>query len=283
MLPDPKSKDGQITKATKLPPAISDMCSALAATATAKATDKDPIGLLQDAADPASQYNIFLLNSTVPAREDWQSLKELLAPSIQKRELPQIRLSRRERLRLAVNLACSVLQFHGSWLKEDWQTDDILFRIDQYQGYGQTSSQYKDVYSPCLCLRLSDTELGAKPSSNNPALSPTSPYSSPIQKEPLFPLGVALIELSLGYTLSDFSSNPDHERGIMASLTSTRHYIQSVNDESGMVYGEVVKKCLFWPDSSTTQLDDAEFQEAMFSSVVVPLVKGLRDFENREF
>ncbi|OQE11331.1 hypothetical protein PENFLA_c072G05455 [Penicillium flavigenum] len=33
----------------------------------------------------------------------------------------------RHRLRLAVNLACSVLQFHRSWLKAQWRARDIMF------------------------------------------------------------------------------------------------------------------------------------------------------------
>ncbi|KAJ5691564.1 hypothetical protein N7488_012299 [Penicillium malachiteum] len=36
-------------------------------------------------------------------------------------------LTQKQRLRFAVNLACSVLQFHGSWLKTHWRAKDILF------------------------------------------------------------------------------------------------------------------------------------------------------------
>jgi hypothetical protein len=68
---------------------------------------------------------------------------------------------------------------------------------------------------------------------------------------------------------------------VVENLTTVSRYIRSVYDESETRYGEVVKNCLFWTNTTNMELDDGGFQEAMFTSIIMPLLEDLRVFGNR--
>jgi hypothetical protein len=101
--------------------------------------------------------------------------------------------------------------------------------------------------------------------------------SSLIPNQILFPLGLALVELSLCQTLDDLRSTIDDDAvDTVARLKTVSRNLPLVRDESGMAYAKVVKKCLHWSETEDVNLDSVEFQEAMFHSVINPLVDDLR-------
>ncbi|RJE18214.1 hypothetical protein PHISCL_09451 [Aspergillus sclerotialis] len=179
----------------------------------------------------------------------------------------QCLLSRRERLSLAVNPACSVFKYHGSWLKSDWGTKDILL-------IRQQDNQSISAHCAWLSLRLSEHL-------QSPNSSPNLWYgNNHDDNHPLFPLGLALIKLSLGCTLakqevSDGSNDGDD----VASFGTAHQYIRFAHGESGR-YADVVKRCLFWTDTADAELDDEHFQETMFVSIIMPLLDDLKAFED---
>jgi hypothetical protein len=170
-------------------------------------------------------------------------------------------LSRRDRLYLAAVLACGVLQLYGSWLKRQWGTKDVLFAQDSHHDF--TNFEH-----PYLAWRVSN-------SSNYVSAIPST--SNRIYNEILLPLAVALIELSLGKTISALYRSEDH-----GPTERERHFntgtrvLRFVYCESGTNYGDVVKQCLYWPRDKGERFEDPRFDESIFDTVISPL---LRDFD----
>ncbi|KAF9895258.1 hypothetical protein FE257_000160 [Aspergillus nanangensis] len=257
--PGPTSA-GNIPEEPTLPQII-DMCSSLASLSVQNASHH-PLGLLIDKTQATAQHKVYVTNP-MSRGEGFRSLKDLLAarqsPSLVYGQNP---FSRRERLRLAANLASNVLVFHGSWLKSDWMTDDILV----------PSAASLQLRSPFIPLPL--TLLGA----DIPA--PSSSPNALIQNEILFPLGLALTELSLCRTLEDLRIAADQDQ-----ISTTTHFktvsrcLQSVYDESGLRYGDAVQKCLFWSETREIDMDSIEFQGIVFHAIVKPLLEELQAWE----
>ncbi|KAL3450075.1 hypothetical protein BJX65DRAFT_305537 [Aspergillus insuetus] len=149
-------------------------------------------------------------------------------------------LSWRDRLYLATVLVCSILQLHGSWLKQGWGTTDVLFATDPQHGHALLDHPY-----------LVWPVTGPKPQ------DPSTGGRNRIQNEILLPLAIALIELSLGriiaalYRVEDESPDESQTRFNTASRVLNK--------------GEC--------------FEDSQFDESVFDTVVSPLLKDLDYFE----
>jgi hypothetical protein len=172
-------------------------------------------------------------------------------------------LTRKQRLRLAVNLACSVLQFHGSWLKSHWRAKDIMFK---------TSA---DIDSPFVQWNIgNEGDVWGKGKGKGRISSPL------IQSDILFPLGLILVELSLCQTLEVLRTAEDEDQmEACADLKTAARFVNLVEQQSGSDYKKVVKACLFWPGSEEFNLDNEEMQDDMFRLIISPLIENLRIFE----
>ena len=248
---------------------IADMCTAICGVASCES--HDPIGYIFDEADARRRYNIYLAKKL--AKEvHTRSLADLLGSE----RVPSRRrhggrvFSRRDRLLLAATLASSVFQLHGSWLKTQWRSSDIVFPDTQDAEQILTEFPY-----------VSSSLLDEHPESNGtPKLQRTA--SALIRSEVLFPLGLALIELSLGQTLSSMREAEDNDPvEAITDLKTASRLLQDVCYESGSRYGDVVERCLFWTGSKESGLDDEQFQQAVFDSVVAPLLDDYKDFEGK--
>lgn len=106
--------------------------------------------------------------------------------------------------------------------------------------------------------------------------------SSVIRNETLFPLGLALIELSLCRTITALriseDENPDEE---VALLKTANRCLNHVYVESGTRYGDVVHQCLFWSHTRETDLDSEELQDTVFRHIISPLLDNVEDFDGR--
>ena len=106
------------------------------------------------------------------------------------------------------------------------------------------------------------------------------PGAHRIQNEILLPLAIALIELSLGKTISALYQPEDKDLGESQSYfnTATR-VLMRVYCESGSNYGDVVKECIYWSSKKGERFDDPRFDESVFDTIVSPLLKDLDYFE----
>jgi hypothetical protein len=172
------------------------------------------------------------------------------------------RASRRDRLRLATGLACGVVQFHGNWLKRNWDISDVHLGLRKDQANLSLDSLY--------CTWAVTAQPEATPGGKGKSSAPQ------IRSEILFPLGLALIQLSLGKPISDFHTP------CTATTDDLQARLNEVYNESGCGYGDVVHSCLFCPQGITSLgFEDAKFEEHVLSTVVSPLLRELLLFEGQ--
>jgi hypothetical protein len=93
-------------------------------------------------------------------------------------------------------------------------------------------------------------------------------------QEILYPLGLALIELSLGRPISDFHS----PRTVTTDDLQAK--LNEVYNESGWGYKDVVNSCLFCPHGiASLGFEDEKFEKHVLSTVISPLLRDLLIFE----
>ena len=88
-----------------------------------------------------------------------------------------------------------------------------------------------------------------------------------IRSRVLLPLGLALVEVSLGQRLADLRLPiDDHPVEAVANLTTATRLVDAgeVIAWSGPRYNDVVKSCLFWSAVQHGELNDENFQRAVF-------------------
>lgn len=192
------------------------------------------------------------------------------------------KLSRQQRLQIAVTLASSVLQLHNSpWLSENWDKRDIYFFSNGLD------SDNRPLISDAYVSR-SFWPPGSPRPTNKSAKATTEDFlSSQIVNKTLFALGIVLIELCLNKTLEDLRppSDDKHEaarsQGIVDVYRTATSQIDNVYSKGGTQYGYVVQRCLkceFGIQDSKKQLDFDAFRGLVYEGVVAPLEEDLRKY-----
>jgi hypothetical protein len=239
---------------------IRDLCSAIG---TLQSPQRDVCLTLLQKEIATQKYGLKIIPAeTLPQNtEHWVSstLRDVLRRGRQ--------FSKRDRVRLAVILASSVLQLYQTkWLNDDWGVDSIYF----VERPGLTS------YDQPFVLQT-------------PAMNTTSSTSAPrnlgriIQNQALFALGVALIELWFGETLEelrdaeDEPQDPNDVQGDFITRINTAYRMaDELADDAGAKYSDAVRKCLRCDFSRRVyKLDDVQFQKAVFHEVVAKLQESL--------
>ncbi|KAI4100086.1 MAG: hypothetical protein LQ339_005608 [Xanthoria mediterranea] len=240
---------------------IEDFCSALCATDR----QKREIGLLIDEVNERQEHKIFRANTTLGSQTFSRSLEDLLRST---EHSAGENLSRKDRLEVAVTLASSVLQLDGtSWLKSGWSSNDICFHYKD----GEISHYSHPYLSWQQCCNIDVTY---------PMKSPRVVNNHMVRNEILLALGLTLVELCFGRTLTDLRRPEDinGEETATRVATATRLHFR-VYDEMGISYGDVVRRCLFQLfDVRELSLDIEEVQQKVFDDVVTPLVDDLNNF-----
>ena len=243
---------------------IADICSTLCASPK---SDRG-IGFLVDEKDDRHKHYLYRANSTIVSEARSKSLGDLLSHTGDGPHSTP--LSRNDRLRIAVTLASSVLQLHGtSWLEPQWSSKDIFFHEKDNQA---SDPSYTDPYiSWKLCTRNS----GASGSFDTSSLR-----NRVIRIEVLYALGLTLIELCFGKSLAEMRLPEDGDpNGTMTELATAYRLSDSVYYEMGFSYGEAVRRCLKQPfDVRDMSLDNEELQEKVFDGIVTPLDNDLLNF-----
>lgn len=143
--------------------------------------------------------------------------------------------ARRSRLQLAVTLASSVLQLHEtSWLNEDWGKDDILFITRSGKtGYDDPFLSQGDQVSQSLgkCIPISMRRI--------------------IRNRALYALGVSLIELWYGKSLSKLQHPDDGPLGTgnaqadaMTEWNTADRIVDELYSDAGGKYADAVRRCI---------------------------------------
>ncbi len=211
------------------------------------------------------EHKIYRANTTLGSQTFSRSLEDLLRST--ERSAGE-NLSRKDRLEVAVTLASSVLQLDGtSWLKSGWSSNDICFHYKD----GEISHYSHPYLSWRQCCNVDVTY---------PLESPRVVNNHMVRSEILLALGLTLVELCFGRTLTDMRRPEDITGEETATRVATATRLHSrVYDEMGIPYGDVVRRCLFQLfDVRELSLDIEEVQQKVFDDVVTPLVDDLNNF-----
>ena len=177
--------------------------------------------------------------------------------------------SRRERLKLGVRLASSVLQFHTTnWLQERWSKKDIYL----IQGDSSQSS------SPGL-----EAPVVRQAFTPEPSFSEASMESHIINSNlSLFSLGIVLIELWFWKSVESFQDDGPQKYSFLdfdvVRLVTAKKLVKRLYGDAGDNYGNIVRRCIFGWDHKETQLENDEFKNEAYLKVLQPLEEHLELF-----
>ena len=204
------------------------------------------------------------------------TLEELLSNPTTARYNPG-RLSRLERLTIAVNLASSLLQLHATpWLNEAWSKKDIWF----FRANSTSSKKHVDFEQPYVSYDFAGPNATSLPSCNTQQAN-RIPHGNPS----LLSLGIVLLELGLDTPIENVISemNTSDEAAEKAStiLWTAQQWENDAAGELSYSYRKVVQhciRCFFDPLPPTTSLHDGDFMRAVSRDVIVSLQEELRLF-----
>lgn len=178
------------------------------------------------------------------------------------------KLSRKERMDLALTISYAVLQFYATpWIEASWTWRD--FCIDEHD-----DSQLFVTRKFYSCRSRDSTPSDGKP--------PTLKFLDLVEEPILIKLGFALIELAIGKRLAELRSEdqPQTLDSDMLDFSTARDLITSgqIMREEGRGYEDVVKACLSRQFSCNSQLNDIDssqstFHNAVERSIIEPLHK----------
>lgn len=190
------------------------------------------------------------------------------------------KLSRQQRLGLAVTLASSVLRFYNSpWLNETWGKSDISFFSS-----GTGPDNRPSISEPYISRTFSAHSDTPK-RSESPTTSKNQFLNGLIVNKILFALGVILIELCLNKPFEDLRAtlNPTLVGQATVAddfLVATRS-IDEVYMKGGTEYGYVVQRCLrceFGIQDSKKIFDFDGFRSLIYNFVVEPLEEDYKKY-----
>jgi hypothetical protein len=240
----PSEKD---RKALSAPP-IQDFCSSLCV-AESHFGLRESIGSISNELDASVKYTMHAVK-ILPKRVPQKPLREVLS-----------HISRRDRLHIAAGLACGVIQFCGNWLKSWWDSSDVHL---------VAASDGSNVLSDNLYLSWPLSTTGT-------IQGPLSDINySDFGGNRLLPLGLALVELSLGKSLHTLLDLKDENQDTLVTKFKTASWlVKMVYMESGTNYADAVNSCLSW----SALCLEKKFEERVFDTIVSPLLKDLVNFE----
>ena len=202
------------------------------------------------------------------------SFKELMAPRPRSDGLPLTRgnlpLSWAERLEIALTVASSILQLQQTlWLRDDWTKEDLSLGKD----CKDKTKQYVLVFKAFPATEFTDSTRAAKV------------FGLPRNKT-LFALDVFLIDLCQGEAFESLRSPQDPldangHTNILTDLSAADRLTKHIYGEVGDRYGDVVRRCIHCDfNQRSVNLEDDDFQHAVYEGVIMPLQANAREFRN---
>ena len=246
---------------------IRDICSTLCASHESKKA----MGFLVDEEDDKHKHYLYRASTAIGPETRSKSLGDLLSCSGP--GSPNARLSKGDRVRLAVTLASSVLQLDGtSWLKSQWSSKDIFFHEKNNE-----ASDPSYLY-PHLSWKLCMTDGKIANSFDSPLRG-----NHVIRSEVLFALGLTLIELCFGKTLREMHAPEDGDLNEATTERNTAYRLcNSVYSEMGTSWGDAVRRCLHLIfDERDMSLDNEGLQQKVIDDIITPLNDDLINFNGQ--
>jgi hypothetical protein len=200
--------------------------------------------------------------------QDWAvySLKDVLARNVNIKR----RLTQQDKLKVAVDLASSVLQLYKTpWMDERWGKEDVFFI---HRPGASPASIYEH---PFVCRKFTTTQ---------PATTQTSTPGAcrVIRNQTLFTLGILLIELWYGKSIDELQIPRDRDCVGTPGVewcTADRLIEEEIEFEAGKRYSDAVRRCIRCDfDRKDMSLDNESFQHAVYDGVVALLEKTLQHF-----
>jgi hypothetical protein len=225
---------------------IHDLCQSLRI-AEPNISKCHPIGFVSSDIDSTIRYNMHAIKK-LQHHNPQRALRDVLS-----------NLSRRDRLHIATGLACGVIQYHGNWLKSNWNSSDVHLDA-KHSGCGAVADN----------LYLS-WPLSAASAAKLAAVHPSDTDNA------LLPLGLTLVELSLGKPLGSLLVPDEHDK--FAKFYAPSRLVKLVYYESGTNYAEAVNSCLSWSGIGTLRYEEKRFEERVFDTIISPLLKDFINFE----
>jgi hypothetical protein len=205
-----------------------------------------------------------------PSQQQWAaySLKEVLAQTSKLHR----RLTRHDKLKLAVDLASSVLQLYNTpWLEEQWGKDDVYFI---HRPEASSASVFEH---PFVCRKF-----GAQVVSTAKTTTTSTTACRVIRNQTLFALGILLIELWYGKPIEELQTVPDLDCAGTPGVTwctAERLVEHEMEFDAGKRYSDAVRRCIRCNfDSKETSLNNESFQQLVYDGVVKLLEKTLQQF-----
>ena len=252
---------------------IDDLCYALRQSLANVVCTQQCLGYLCDKDRPP--LGVFITKSSINVLKQHRikSLAEVLTSSTAKpgqiiRGVGVGVISRGGRLKLALNLASSVLQLYKTpWLREYLSKHDIL--IDE-----STDAYGDNVY----VSGAFSTEAAARQVVQRQMM-----YH--VRNPTLFSLGILLIELCFGQPLELLrtSEDPLNTNGVpdtFTDLSTANRLLDSVYSEAGNRYGDTTRRCIRCEfDERYTTLDDDAFRQKFYDYVIALLEEDVKAFD----
>ncbi|KAF8427993.1 hypothetical protein BGX38DRAFT_1234672 [Terfezia claveryi] len=224
------------------------------------------LGLL--VGDGKMKHRVWIPRQAVP--KSTQGIKPAQTVSLGEMLSSWPKPSQKERRKLSVILASSVLQLHETeWLRERWTKQDIFF-IREPLGTG--TRQNIDLNHPVVHQAFTTP---APPAPQHLAESLLVRCN-----KSLVCLGIVLIELCYWKDLHSLQNGNAGNRVADASAeySIAAGMIDHLYDEAGFNYGESVRRCITGLDLRETQLECDEFKKEAYHKIVHPLEMDLVKF-----
>jgi hypothetical protein len=166
-----------------------------------------------------------------------------------------------DQLKIALRLTLAVLQFHSTpWLDQEWRISDMLL-VDE-----KSSDRQVFLRSKLPTTRLQpNCDVSAMADNEETANTLTLQDLVGINNTPLFSLGVALLEIGHKKSLASLRQESDSNDIVTARRVAKQ------DTGLGGKYDKMVEMCLRGTLASSTDLDEAELQCAVYNRVACPL------------
>lgn len=208
--------------------------------------------------------------------EGAMSLNELMSNMAERhRTDPLDRLPLLECIRVARNVAFSVLQFHSTPLLNPWWTgsDIVFYGYKAHNAAGSSSPPTTSHQIPAPSIRINvSTE-------DSQTISRISRREKRIRNDYLFQLGVSLLEIAYQAPLRDIS--------LMSTATERTdfeiadHCSRKVAAILGPRYARIVRRCLGCDFGEDVDLDCEGLRLAVHQTVILELEGLEQDFERK--
>lgn len=265
-------------------PYVTDLCEFIRnmdATTDSKTTR---LGYLIDS--NGQRYGIFRAQEQSPAIQgnvlseylgQLNSESPLIQPEgVEHGSLPQtLRFYNSDRVKLALTLAWSVLQFENTqWLGEDWSSNSILL------AHGPRNVVFPYVRHSFASCRRESVANGDEKLALTRFPSLRDRPTQWVKVESLYTLGIVLIELCCGKLIEDLAipkeMGPDGKPGPVTPFLTAMRLTKEVGHIFGSKYQEAVENCLFlkfWSADSHPSMMDESFQMGMHEAILEPLAQ----------